>query len=62
MPGKRQELSRSPDTLSDDVEPSLLRSEYITRTPRGRVAGLKAFQHLKLTMPPGFGTGGAMFE
>lgn len=55
-------MNTSPDTLSDDVEPFLLRSEYITRTPRGRVAGLKAFQHLKLTMPAGFGTGGALFE
>jgi Holliday junction DNA helicase RuvB len=38
------------DTLSDDVEPFLLRSELILRTPRGRVATPKAFQHLKL--PP----------
>lgn len=34
------------DTLTDDVEPFLLRSELILRTPRGRVATPKAFQHM----------------
>jgi Holliday junction DNA helicase RuvB len=34
------------DTLSDEVEPYLLRQQFIVRTPRGRVATLKAFQHL----------------
>ncbi len=38
------------DTLSDDVEPFLLRSELILRTPRGRVATPKAFHHLKLPL------------
>lgn len=40
------------DTLTDDVEPFLLRSELILRTPRGRVATPKAFLHLKLPMAP----------
>jgi Holliday junction DNA helicase RuvB len=39
------------DTLSDEVEPFLLRSELIVRTPRGRVTTAKAFLHLKLTPP-----------
>jgi len=39
------------DTLTDDVEPFLLRSELILRTPRGRVATPKAFQHLQLPRP-----------
>ncbi len=36
------------DTLTDEVEPFLLRSELVMRTPRGRVATAKAFQHLGL--------------
>ena len=39
------------DTLEDEVEPFLLRSELILRTPRGRVATAKAFQHLKIPPP-----------
>lgn len=41
-------MSVSSDTLEDEVEPFLLRSELIIRTPRGRCAAPKAFQHLKL--------------
>ena len=41
------------DTLADEVEPFLLRSELILRTPRGRVATPKAFAHLKLEPPSG---------
>jgi Holliday junction DNA helicase RuvB len=43
-------MNVAPDTLTDDVEPFLLRSELILRTPRGRVATPKAFVHLNL--PP----------
>jgi Holliday junction DNA helicase RuvB len=39
------------DTLADEVEPYLLRSELLVRTPRGRVATAKAYEHLKLTPP-----------
>ena len=39
------------DTLEDEVEPFLLRSELILRTPRGRVATPKAFAHLQLPVP-----------
>ncbi len=39
------------DTLADEVEPFLLRSELILRTPRGRVATPKAFKHLNLDPP-----------
>jgi len=38
------------DTLTDDVEPFLLRSELILRTPRGRVATPKAFNHMNLPL------------
>jgi Holliday junction DNA helicase RuvB len=34
------------DTLSDEIEPYLLREQLIVRTPRGRVATLRAFQQL----------------
>ncbi|MEM7782079.1 MAG: Holliday junction branch migration DNA helicase RuvB [Planctomycetota bacterium] len=43
------------DTLEDEVEPFLLRSELILRTPRGRVATIKAFKHLKIDPPDGGG-------
>lgn len=34
------------DTLSDEIEPYLLREQMIVRTPRGRMATAKAYQHL----------------
>jgi len=34
------------DTLSDEIEPYLLREQFIVRTPRGRLAMPRAFQHL----------------
>ncbi len=42
-------LNVSADTLEDEVEPFLLRYELLVRTPRGRVALAKAYQHLGLT-------------
>ena len=44
-------MNTSSDTLSDEVEPFLLRCELILRTPRGRVATMKAYDHLKLPPP-----------
>lgn len=44
-------MNGSIDTLEDEVEPFLLRSEMVVRTPRGRVASLKAYLHLKLDPP-----------
>jgi Holliday junction DNA helicase RuvB len=34
------------DTLSDEIEPYLLREQLIVRTPRGRLATPRAYQHL----------------
>lgn len=34
------------DTLSDEIEPFLLRQQLIVRTPRGRLATEKAYHHL----------------
>jgi Holliday junction DNA helicase RuvB len=39
------------DTLTDEVEPFLLRTELIVRTPRGRMAAARAFEHLKMPQP-----------
>jgi Holliday junction DNA helicase RuvB len=39
------------DTLSDEVEPYLLRSELVVRTPRGRRLTPKAFDHLGAQPP-----------
>src|SRR5213596_2174719 len=36
------------DTLSDEIEPYLLREQFIIRSPRGRVATPRAYQHLGL--------------
>ncbi|MBC8875321.1 MAG: Holliday junction branch migration DNA helicase RuvB [Planctomycetes bacterium] len=48
-------MNASPDTLEDEVEPFLLRSELVIRTPRGRVVTAKAYEHLN--MLPGQGAG-----
>ncbi len=39
------------DTITDEVEPYLLRRHYIVRTPRGRRATADAFLHLGLPAP-----------
>lgn len=39
------------DTLVDEVEPFLLRSELIVRTSRGRCVTIKGFEHLKIEPP-----------
>ncbi len=44
-------MNTSAETLEDDVEPFLLRSELILRTPRGRVATAKSFAHLQIPPP-----------
>jgi Holliday junction DNA helicase RuvB len=36
------------DTLSDEIEPYLLREQFIVRSPRGRVATPKTYEHLGL--------------
>jgi len=41
-------MNASPDTLEDEVEPFLLRSELVVRTPRGRVVTARAYEHLNL--------------
>jgi holliday junction DNA helicase RuvB len=58
-------MSVAPDTLEDEVEPFLLRSEFIVRTPRGRCVTAKAFAHLNLPPPAkdsGDTTQGTLFQ
>ena len=40
-------MNTAGDTLEDEVEPFLLRTEFVVRTPRGRTATSKAYQHLQ---------------
>jgi Holliday junction DNA helicase RuvB len=44
-------MNLEPDTLADEVEPYLLRTELVVRTPRGRVVTAKAYEHLRLPPP-----------
>lgn len=45
-------MNVSSDTLVDEVEPFLLRSELIIRTSRGRCVTPRAYAHLKMPPPP----------
>ena len=44
-------LNTATDTLSDEVEPFLLRSELVIRTPRGRKVTPAGYLHLGLAVP-----------
>ncbi len=41
-------VSEEPDTIMDVIEPYLLRLGFLDRTPRGRVATVRAYEHLEL--------------
>lgn len=45
-------LSEEKDTLEDIIEPFLILEGFIERTPRGRVAAPRAYEHLKLAKGP----------
>lgn len=45
-------MNTASDTLEDEVEPFLLRSELILRTSRGRLATVKGFEHMNVVPPP----------
>ncbi|RPI90585.1 MAG: Holliday junction branch migration DNA helicase RuvB [Planctomycetaceae bacterium] len=45
-------MNLAPDTLEDEVEPFLLRSGLLLRTPRGRMATAESYVHLRLQPPP----------
>lgn len=44
-------MNASIDTLEDEIEPFLLRTEFLVRSPRGRVVTSKAYQHLQIQPP-----------
>lgn len=44
-------MNAATDTLVEEIEPFLLRTAMIVRTPRGRVARAKAYDHLNLARP-----------
>jgi Holliday junction DNA helicase RuvB len=41
-------ISEEPDTIMDVYEPYLLQLGFLERTPRGRLATERAYQHLKI--------------
>jgi holliday junction DNA helicase RuvB len=46
-------VQEDPDTIEDVVEPFLIRTGLLARTPRGRVATAAAYEHLGLSVPAG---------
>ena len=44
-------ISEEADTIMDVVEPYLLQLGFLDRTPQGRVATPRAYEHLGLTPP-----------
>jgi len=46
-------LSEEKDTIEDVIEPFLLQRGYLQRTPRGRIATPRAYEHLDRQTPPG---------
>jgi len=49
-------LAEPRDTIEDVYEPYLLQQGFLGRTPRGRIATRKAYEHLKQKLP-GVGRG-----
>ena len=41
-------------TIEDLIEPYLLQNGFINRTPRGRMATARAYEHMGLAIPEGF--------
>lgn len=46
-------LGEPRDTIEDVIEPFLLQQGFLGRTPRGRVATRKAYEHLRVAPPEG---------
>jgi holliday junction DNA helicase RuvB len=46
-------ISEEPDAIEDIYEPYLLQLGFLDRTPRGRVATRRAYEHLGRVAPPG---------
>ena len=48
-------MNAAPDTLVDEIEPFLLRTGLVVRTPRGRKVTAAAYEHLGLPIDPATG-------
>jgi Holliday junction DNA helicase RuvB len=55
-------LAEARDAVEDVIEPYLLQQGYVLRTPRGRVAGGKAYEHLGLKPPAPRPSQAGLFE
>jgi Holliday junction DNA helicase RuvB len=44
-------ISEESDTIEDVVEPYLLQQGFLDRTPRGRIATRRAYEHLRIAYP-----------
>ena len=55
-------VSEDRGTLEDLYEPYLLQMGFLQRTPRGRVATRRAYDHLGYPPPAGGAPGGSLFE
>jgi Holliday junction DNA helicase RuvB len=55
-------ISEEADTIMDVYEPYLLQLGFIDRTPRGRVATERAYQHLGVPYKPKQQAQGNLFE
>ena len=51
-PAGRKTGGEEADTLEDVVEPFLLQTGFIRRTPKGRQLTAAAYSHLKIKPPP----------
>lgn len=45
-------LHENRDTIENEIEPYLIQQGFLQRTPRGRVAALRAYDHLGIQRPP----------
>jgi Holliday junction DNA helicase RuvB len=55
-------LAEARDALEEVVEPFLIQQGFLMRTPRGRVATARAYEHLGLTAPKRTGRDADLFE
>jgi len=46
-------ISEERETIEDVLEPFLIQNGFLQRTPRGRMAGMAAYTHLKIEPRPG---------
>ena len=44
-------LGESKETIEDVLEPYLIQEGYLERTPRGRIATPRVYDHLNIPMP-----------